>query len=229
MEIMLDANSNNDNIMNSNTTSKKDKKKETIKLKFIIEEDYPDTEEIITVATNKGTGAGGANTNITGLSYEDKTNLEPLFSEIKYDKKTGAKTVKFDNYEKELINVNKSKLYKFMKQIKEKNNDLKKAAGCKEPDEAYIDIERKIIFIIEKKFQHTNGSVDEKIQTGPFKKLHYSQQFPNFTITYIYCLSDWFKQDEYISVLDYLEQNNIPVFWGNNQNYKNDIIKFMYK
>lgn len=37
-----------------------------------------------------------------------------------------------------------------MENLGEKNFTLKSAAGCKEPDEAYIDLQRKIIFIIEK-------------------------------------------------------------------------------
>ena len=152
---------------------------------FIIEDD--DNVETVKIV-NKGTGAGGANTNVNGLSYEDKTNLEPLYTVLKtekIDKKTELKTIKFPNYEISLINANKSKLYKYLKGINEKNTTLQPAAGCKEPDEAYIDNVRKIIFIIEKKFQQTEGSVDEKIQTGPFKKFHYSQQFPNYKIHYI--------------------------------------------
>ena len=196
---------------------------------FIIEDDdNVETTKIV----NKGTGAGGANTNVNGLSYEDKTNLETLYTVLKtekIDKKTELKTIKFPNYEISLINANKSKLYKYLKSINEKNTTLQPAAGCKEPDEAYIDNVRKTIFIIEKKFQQTEGSVDEKIQTGPFKKFHYSQQFPNYKIHYIYCLSDWFKRAEYTSVLDYLLNNDIPIFWGNDENYKNNIITYLCK
>ena len=196
----------------------------------IIESDNEDDSQDINKSQNiknKGTGAGGANTNLNGLSYEDKTNLEELFSELKCDKKSKIRNIKFNNYQNELVNVNKSNLYKFMEKIGEKNDKLQPAAGCKEPDEAYIDINKKMVFIIEKKFQQTSGSVDEKIQTGPFKKIHYSKQFPNYKVNYIYCLSDWFKRDEYTSVLDYLKENNIPVFWGNDLNYKEDIIKFI--
>jgi hypothetical protein len=196
---------------------------------FIIEDD--DNVETVKIV-NKGTGAGGANTNVNGLSYEDKTNLESLYTVLKtekIDKKTELKTIKFPNYEISLINANKSKLYKYLKSINEKNITLQPAAGCKEPDEAYIDNVRKSIFIIEKKFQQTEGSVDEKIQTGPFKKFHYSQQFPNYKIHYIYCLSDWFKRAEYTSVLDYLLNNDIPIFWGNDENYKNNIITYLCK
>ena len=50
-----------------------------------------------------------------------------------------------------------------MAKIGEINSTMQPAAGCKQPDEAYIDLNRKMVFIIEKKFQQTPGSVDEKI------------------------------------------------------------------
>jgi len=162
------------------------------KKKLIIEDDGDDNEEFVIIIKNKGTGAGGANTNKNGLSYEEMTNLESLYSECNKNKKDKSQIIKFNGYENELINANKSTLHKYMKNIGEKNSSLKSAAGCKEPDEAYIDLQRKIIFIIEKKFQQTPGSVDEKIQTAAFKKYHYTNLFPNFKIHYIYCLSDWF-------------------------------------
>ena len=31
---------------------------------------------------NKGTGAGGAKTNYNGLSFEDKTSIEPKLNEV---------------------------------------------------------------------------------------------------------------------------------------------------
>jgi hypothetical protein len=198
--------------------------KVTTKTTLVIQDDNNDEEVII---KNKGTGAGGANTNKNGLSYEVMTNLESLYSECNKNKKDKTSIIKFNGYENELVNANKSTLHKYMQNIGEKNSSLKSAAGCKEPDEAYIDLKRKIIFIIEKKFQQTPGSVDEKIQTAAFKKYHYTNLFPNFKIHYIYCLSDWFKHDEYKSILDYLLEINIPVFWGNDEEYKNNIIKFM--
>ncbi len=114
-----------------------------------------------------------------------------------------------------------------MEEKGEKNTSLKPSAGCKEPDEAYIDLVRKKIFIIEKKFQQGTGSVDEKIQTGPYKQHHYSELFPNYNVNYVYCLSDWFKNDKYYSEMKYLQENKIPVFWGNDADYKAKIIEFM--
>jgi len=180
------------------------------------------------VITNKGTGAGGANTNKNGLSYEEYTDLKCKYKSCNFIKKDSIYEVVFEGYERRFIKANKSTLHKYMKKMGEINQDLTPAAGCKEPDEAYIDNEKKSVFIIEKKFQQTSGSVDEKIQTGHFKKIHYEELFPNFKIYYIYCLSDWFKKEEYKSTINYLKINSIPIFWGSSETCKEDMIQFMH-
>ena len=177
------------------------------------------------IIPNKGTGAGGANTNKNGLSYEELTDLKDKYKSYKKD---NVYEVEFEGFNRKFIKANKSALHKYMKKIGQTNKELLPAAGCKEPDEAYIDTENNIVFIIEKKFQQTSGSVDEKIQTGHFKKLHYEELFPEFTIYYIYCLSDWFKKEEYKSTLNYLKKNSIPIFWGSSETFKEDMIKFIH-
>lgn len=176
---------------------------------------------------NKGTG-GGSKTNGNGLPYEELTDLKDRYNSCNLNKEHNVEEVTFEGYDRTFVKANKSACHKYMKKIGANNPELKPASGCKEPDEAYIDPDKKIAFIIEKKFQRTGGSVDEKIQTGHFKQIHYKQLFPEFKIYYIYCLSKWFKNDEYKSVLDYLEKNEIHIFWGNSETYKDDIIKFMH-
>lgn len=173
---------------------------------------------------NKGTGAGGANTNKNGLQFEEVADLKDRYESI-IRRKIGSE-VKFKGHLCTFIEVSKSALHKYMEKIGEKNMMLKPAAGCKKPDEAYIDLEKKNIFIIEKKFQQTSGSADEKLQTGYFKQLHYKELFPNFKIYYMYCLSDWFKREE--SALKYLKDSGIPVFWGNSETCKEKIIEFIH-
>jgi len=173
---------------------------------------------------NRGTGAGGGNTNKNGLSYEEITDLLTEFETV--GTKNSCNIIQFNGSDIKFVHACKSNTHKFMNSINEKNLDLNPAAGCKSPDEAYINEDNKIIFIIEKKFQQGSGSVDEKIQTGDFKKKHYSQLFPNFKVEYIYCLSDWFKNG-YSSELSYLKENNIQIFWGSDDDYKSKIITFM--
>ena len=106
------------------------------------------------------------------------------------------------------------------------DKNIYRAHGCKNPDECFIDEATKTMFIIEKKFQQTAGSVCEKIQTPDFKIWQYSRTFPNYTIIYIYCLSDWFKYNCKAEI-EYLEYKKIPLFWGNSDSYKTDIVNFM--
>lgn len=181
---------------------------------------------------NRGTGAGGANTNRTGLSYEANTDLSTEYTLTtpepnKETCDTNHPYIKFKDSEKLFIKAGKRDLYKIMSDMNEVNTELAPAAGCKYPDEAYVNIVDKHIYIIEKKFQQTSGSVDEKIQTGQFKQYHYSKLFPNFKVSYIYCLSNWFKKPDYKSVLEYLGENKIQVYWGNDPNYKNLITKYL--
>lgn len=108
----------------------------------------------------------------------------------------------------------------------ERNPNIEKAHGCKQPDECYIDEEFKNIFILEKKIQQSSGSVCEKIQTPDFKMWQYSRTFPNYNIIYMYCLSEWFKIN-CISELQYLDYKEVPHLWGDSETYKDNIIKFI--
>lgn len=171
---------------------------------------------------NKGTNAGGINTNKNGLCYEEITDLSDNFTVL--EDHDFSKKIKFNQYEKNFIATKQSGLFKSMKQYI--NKTIEKAHGCKNPDECYINEETKTIFIIEKKFQQTAGSVCEKIQTFEFKKWQYSRTFPEWTIVYIYCLSNWFEKNCKAEI-QYLKFKQIPLFWGNSNTYKQDIINFI--
>ena len=175
---------------------------------------------------NKGTGAGGANTNKNGLPFEKSTDLESTCSVEKEEKY--AEFVKFDDDKSNKVycHIKEKKLLKYLVPI------VPGAHGCKQPDDCYIVEEEKIIFIIEKKMQKVSGSVGEKIQTGPFKRQHYKEMYPEYEIVYIYCLSNFFKKN-YEAELKYLKKEKIPVFWGEEPDYfkklSDFIINFNYK
>lgn len=171
---------------------------------------------------NKGTGAGGSNTNKNGLSYEERTCLDDKINILQHLK--DSKVITFCENGKQFIQTNKSNLFKCMEKHMDKS--IKKAHGCKNPDECYIDPLSNTMFIIEKKFQQCSGSVCEKIQTPDFKVWQYSRTFPNYTIIYMYCLSDWFKEN-CKAELEYLTYKQIHYFWGSSITYKDDIIHFM--
>ena len=162
---------------------------------------------------NRGTGAGGSNTNKNGLSYESRTLLD---SQIECTKRVnGFELVKFKTSQTEFIKANKTKLFKFMKSTM--NTDVIPAHGCKRPDECFINNETKIVFIIEKKFQKVGGSVCEKIQTPDFKVWEYGRLFPNYKIV----CSGATNHNEVVSF------KNIPVFWGDDEMYKEKLVSFM--
>jgi hypothetical protein len=176
--------------------------------------------------TNKGTGAGGANTNKNGLEYEKISDLSSLFTVIKTVKQYSEVTFNTDK-ETDLtpfIYVKKKQFLKYLSSVINKSIPI--AHGCKEPDECYINEKTKTIFIIEKKYQQTTGSVCEKLQSAPVKKEHLRELFPTYNTVYIYCLSSWFKENcKYELIV--LERAGIPVFWGDSLTYKEDIIDYI--
>ena len=171
---------------------------------------------------NKGFGAGGANTNKNGLPYEELTDLHNNYQIIASNNEYNI--IKFKNNENEYMATKQYGLFKCMKD--ELDTSICKAHGCKNPDECFIDKNRKTIFIIEKKFQQVGGSVCEKIQTPDFKVWQYRRTFPLYQIVYIYCLSEWFK-DNCKAELEYLQHKKIAVFFGNDTEYKTKIIDYI--
>ena len=176
---------------------------------------------------NRGTGAGGAKTNKNGLNYEQMTDLNTEFKIIQearywqiveFTDESGKK--------KRFKRTCKANFFKSMKYFDMIDTSISKAHGCKQPDECYINYDNLAIYIIEKKFQQVNGSVCEKIQTSDFKLWQYGRTFPKFKIHYIYCLSDWFKNN-CKAELQYLKEKKVPVFWGNDKEYKTKIKKFI--
>ena len=170
--------------------------------------------------SNRGTGAGGANTNKNGLPFEKSTDLESTCSVEREEKY--ADYVKFvnDTSNKIYCHIKEKKLLKYLVP------KVPGAHGCKQPDDCYIEEEEKIIFIIEKKMQKVSGSVGEKIQTGPFKRHHYKEMYPDYEIVYIYCLSKFFKKN-YEAELKYLKKEKIPVFWGEEPDYFKKLSDFI--
>jgi len=67
--------------------------------------------------------------------------------------------------------------------------------------------------IFEKKYQEVAGSVDEKLQTGPFKLWLFRKLFKplEISVEYSYILSNWFDKNEYRDVFEYLANNGVDV------------------
>ena len=177
------------------------------------------------IKINKGCSAGGKNTNFNGLSYENITNIT-----IKLESKEIKKFGKNINDIYHMYEINNNIIYRLIKNglknflINEYNSKCEKNL---EPDECFVNVKNKKIYILEKKFQQVSGSVDEKIQTAQFKFEYYKELYPTFTIKYAYVLSDWFKADKYKPEMRYLEKYNFAVFWGSDENYIKNLIKWI--
>ena len=171
---------------------------------------------------NRGTGAGGANTNASGLPFEEQTDLKTNHLVLHQSKHSTI--MHFNNSEKQYV-YTKQKGFEIYMGTKI-NKNIKALHGAKRPDEVYIDEENKIIFMIEKKNQNTSGSKCECLQTAANKRRNLTRRIPDYKIIYMYCLSIWFKENCQAELEDLIE-DNIPVFWGNDEHYKEHIIDFI--
>ena len=74
------------------------------------------------------------------------------------------------------------------------------------PDDSIFVLLNNKLFIIECKHQEVAGSVDEKLQTCDFKKRQYKKLMApaNIDVEYIYLLDNWFRDEKYKDVLDYI-------------------------
>tara|TARA_Y100001970_G_scaffold234638_1_gene293144 strand:- start:1001 stop:1564 length:564 start_codon:yes stop_codon:yes gene_type:complete len=169
----------------------------------------------------KGKKYSGRPTMKNGLKFEATTNLsDVLNSHSLFSVKDDF--IYFENKKVGQV-ISQNKLYKWLE-----NNDVEwKKLTNKQmfPDEAVINFMNNTLYLIEKKYQETEGSVDEKLQTFHFKIWFYEKVTKdlNINIDFAYLLSDWFFEKKYTQgwregtlkyqeILDYLDLNNINVF-----------------
>jgi hypothetical protein len=149
----------------------------------------------------KAKGTGGANTK-TGLVFEGNTDLSTFLNKQKGYKVTGENVF----YKNKLVArvFKKHSFYKFLdaEGVDWKNLISKRLL----PDDSIYVIINNTMFIIECKFQQSEGSVDEKLQTCDFKKKQYQKLLSklNIEVEYVYFLSECFKNPKYKDVLDYI-------------------------
>jgi hypothetical protein len=151
------------------------------------------------IVVNKGSQAGGVNTNHYGKKFEDKTNNETRLLNDGYIKiYLQKKYKKVYNYylskkfeDKTIIFVLQNALKIYMKN--KYNIEL-----FRYPDECYIieyNTGKKVIKILEKKNQNVNGSVETKLWSSPSLKREYELLLENnFEVHYCLCLSYFLKK-----------------------------------
>lgn len=156
---------------------------------------------------------GGAQTNRNGLQFEQTTSLNDILLHAGYEIHN-----QYDVYKNNRLigySVNKSKF----STVFLRNHDidyLQYNSKRWDPDEAFVNLENSTVYIIEKKFQHSGGSVDEKLSTFPFKKREYEKLLNpiGFNVVYIYLLSsDWFNTAKYKDYFDYMTELGCPYFF----------------
>lgn len=149
----------------------------------------------------KKNGKGGGNT-ITGIKFEGKTDLATFLNNTKgYSVEDG---IVYYNKKKVARVFKKHGFYKF---LEENDVDWKTIISKKLlPDDSIYVIINNTLFIIECKYQQVAGSVDEKLQTCDFKRKQYKKLVAplNIDVEYIYLLSDWFRNEKYKDVLNYI-------------------------
>jgi|Laugresbdmm110sd_1035091.scaffolds.fasta_scaffold118966_2 hypothetical protein len=194
-------------------------------------EEIIDKKNIEPILINKGTGAGGTNTNYYGKHFEDKTNNQTrllndgyIKHSFVYKKQTNAygyylsKTFE----DKKIVFVLQNGLKKYMKSTY--NID---AFRC--PDEAYIieyNAGKKVIKILEKKAQNMDGSVETKLWSGPSLKREYELVLGNdFEVHYGFCVSKFLQtkitstEKKYTILNTIFNEHNIAVLFGDDDNY----------
>ena len=218
-----------DNVSCSISKTKKSKKQ----VELIIIEDEKDeiiTESTLNIIVNKGTGAGGANTNYYGKKFEEKTNNQIRLLNDGYIKNSFTKKPKkaYDYYlskifeDKTIIFVLQNGLKMYMKH--KYNIDLFRC-----PDEVYI-IEyktgKKVIKILEKKEQNVNGSVETKLWASPSLKREYELVLGNeFEVHYCLCINLYLQNllvsnsKKYLILNEILSENKIDVLFGDDTTY----------
>ena len=203
----------------------KDKK---LNLELIIEDDLEIDDALTNVLANKGTGAGGANTNYYGKKFEEKTNNEIRLLEQGYQKVLVNRDTKYSYYlyknfaDYKITFVSQNGLKVYIKNIY--NIDLFRC-----PDEAYI-IEYKNgknkILILEKKEQRVEGSVETKLLTGPIFREEYEEALEGkFEVVYAFCVSQFLQnkimsnEKKFIIFNKLMQKHNIAVLFGDDDNY----------
>lgn len=191
--------------------------------------------------SNRGTGAGGKNTTKNGSAFEQKTSIEQILYEHKFimHKINKNKCGYFLTYETENIQIIFTQQTGFKTYLMNKFNvDKTQIYRC--PDEAFI-IYNKItdtynIKILEKKNQNCEGTVEDKLKNGAFNRREYELMINpifNVTIDYAFCVSSFLqnklqsKTPKYININKILLEDNINIFYGDNNNYFTNILNWI--
>lgn len=167
------------------------------------------------------THGGGAKTNKNGLRFEQTTSLKDALQYHNFilnPISSNRKSIGYEVYnEQKLIgySVPKHALYSCF--LAPRGIDYRQYNSKQWlPDECFINEITKTAFIIEKKFQSSSGSVDEKLPSCHFKKREYEKLFfpLGYPVVFIYVFNDWFQHYMYRDTLQYIEDMSCYYFFN---------------
>ena len=177
--------------------------------------------------TNRGTGAGGANTNANGIRLEKKTRdaYTSICNVVKVlGNTTSIYKVEEVNFNGRILNRAPEGAFRTWDKLNEfskDNKDYKERGlhGAKNPDDAFIDKVNNIIYWIECKVQGGAGSKCEVLQTYNHKIRNLKERYPGYTINYIYVLDSNFRK-LCPKEISYMIEDNITVVWEDDENFE---------
>ena len=178
------------------------------------------------MSVNRGTGAGGAGTNASGLPFEEKTSNQRRLQEQGYSRVAMKGGGKFSYYmeKDDVVFMTKGGLNAYMTQ-------KFGVEMFREPDEAYFVKTRygTRLKILEKKNQNTEGSVDTKLLAGPGFVEEYKWIIKKMDriirVDYAFCVSNFLKEKvlsdkpKWQAFRDINEKYGITVLFGDDDDY----------
>ena len=84
------------------------------------------------------------------------------------------------------------------------------------PDEVLINNMNNTVYIIEKKFQTSEGSNDEKLWGCEFRKLYFMKVLfgTGYKVEVVYLFNDWFRKERYKDTFEYMDKKGVSHFFN---------------
>jgi len=145
---------------------------------------------------------------INGKDHEQSTDISTLLDSNLTDHRFG-KGVK-EYYTRFRIKRNRYKIFKHhgLKKYMQLSGHYQSGYRDIHPDEAILNETEKTIIVVEKKYQETSGSTDEKIGLGEIKRFNLCMMYPGWRIVYVYLLNSWFDGPKYDLEREYYRYND---------------------
>lgn len=158
------------------------------------------------------TVGGGAQTNLNGLEFERNSDiLKMIETQTNY---TVRGQQIFDRQNTHVgTYFEKHNFYKEF--LQPRGVDFRNVISSKLLPDGVI-VTSGTVYVVEMKYQNGPGSVDEKLQTCDFKKKQYQKLcYPiGYRVEYIYLLNDWFNQQKFLDVFEYINSVGCHYFIG---------------